>query len=594
MLGYLTNQHLKEEHGFVNEGEWLFIQKIKELLHKNSGVSYSYKIHNAYSILLELKEVIEDLQNKRTNGFILEEVRKEAVDILKKDIVMKKKRALYDMISGEIKQGLHPDKNNQSIPESEMATVNKIQMILNNMENAYSIMDYLRDALDCLKQAITDNKGEEVLQLTECVVSSIIATGRSLDSSYKTFTKFFENKRERKSFDECWRKWVGSILLIDAEYTCFFEISSKNADKIEQYTTAQEIRDLEVTQNWLEQIEVKDDAVYFKVEINAPANDRYSLIEKAFDVYRKEMGVVEFTTGDVNGLEDNILVYDKHFQKISLIKRSEYLTEVNYKPYNQYHRDIDRVVRKFLKNINNELDKNKLINAIVNSCNFEKEGKEYEFLLLWSSLESLFRSNQYQTAISAIKDTVPNILSHRYIYYRLFDFLKECKNIDFTYNYQGKELIIENSNNEKIELLYDLLRDENVNETFLRECKEKYELLYFRGKELQDILRNAQSIKQKIQRHKEVIGYQLQRMYRSRNRFVHHSIVDKNIDVLCKHIRVYMWEAIREMSYVANDRKIATLEELYSYFRMNYIMMQKSLINQNSQINIQQILKEFL
>lgn len=222
MLGYLTNQHLKEEHGFVNEGEWLFIQKIKELLHKNSGVSYSYKIHNAYSILLELKEVIEDLQNKRTNGFILEEVRKEAVDILKKDIVMKKKRALYDMISGEIKQGLHPDKNNQSIPESEMATVNKIQMILNNMENAYSIMDYLRDALDCLKQAITDNKGEEVLQLTECVVSSIIATGRSLDSSYKTFTKFFENKRERKSFDECWRKWVGSILLIDAEYTCFF------------------------------------------------------------------------------------------------------------------------------------------------------------------------------------------------------------------------------------------------------------------------------------------------------------------------------------------------------------------------------------
>ena len=59
MLGYLTNQYLKEEHGFVNEGEWLFIQKIKELLHKNSGVSYSYKIHNAYSILLELKEVIE-------------------------------------------------------------------------------------------------------------------------------------------------------------------------------------------------------------------------------------------------------------------------------------------------------------------------------------------------------------------------------------------------------------------------------------------------------------------------------------------------------------------------------------------------------
>ena len=111
---------------------------------------------------------------------------------------------------------------------------------------------------------------------------------------------------------------------------------------------------------------------------------------------------------------------------------------------------------------------------------------------------------------------------------------------------------------------------------------------------MKKILRNAQSIKQKIERHRVVVSYQLQRMYRSRNRFVHHSIVDKNIDALCKHIQVYLWEAIRELGYVSTDRKKATLEELYSYFRMNYIMMQKSLLNKNSQINIDQILKGYL
>ena len=66
VLSYLTNKYLKEQRGFQNEGEWLFVQKMKELLHRNSGVSYSYKIHNAYSILKELKAVIEDLQLKRT------------------------------------------------------------------------------------------------------------------------------------------------------------------------------------------------------------------------------------------------------------------------------------------------------------------------------------------------------------------------------------------------------------------------------------------------------------------------------------------------------------------------------------------------
>ena len=128
----------------------------------------------------------------------------------------------------------------------------------------------------------------------------------------------------------------------------------------------------------------------------------------------------------------------------------------------------------------------------------------------------------------------------------------------------------------------------------MQNCKNLYELLYYRGVELKNILKNAVSIKQKIERHRLVLGYQLQRMYRIRNKFVHHSIVDDNIEILCKHIRVYMWEAIREMSYVAVKRKINTLEELYAYFRMNHTMMLKMLINANSPIEINNILNGYL
>jgi len=107
-------------------------------------------------------------------------------------------------------------------------------------------------------------------------------------------------------------------------------------------------------------------------------------------------------------------------------------------------------------------------------------------------------------------------------------------------------------------------------------------------------LLNAVTIKQKIERHKTVISYQLQRMYRIRNKFVHHSIIDENIDVLCKHIRVYMWEAIREMSYIANKRKISSLEELYGYFRMNYIMMTKLYKTKNSTVDMKHLLNGYL
>ena len=105
MLSYLTNEFIKTNFQFNSVGQILFIQKIKELLNNNSGVSYSYKIHNAYSMLLELKSVIKDLEYGRTNGFILEEVRKEANEIVKKDLVMSaKQNALYGTVCDEIRK----------------------------------------------------------------------------------------------------------------------------------------------------------------------------------------------------------------------------------------------------------------------------------------------------------------------------------------------------------------------------------------------------------------------------------------------------------------------------------------------------------
>lgn len=69
--------------------------------------------------------------------------------------------------------------------------------------------------------------------------------------------RFFENKREQKTFDECWVQWVGSLVRIEAEYMCFFKIpEQKCADKIENKITAQEIKVLDLTQQLSEDIEL--------------------------------------------------------------------------------------------------------------------------------------------------------------------------------------------------------------------------------------------------------------------------------------------------------------------------------------------------
>lgn len=592
MLGYLKNTYLRNEKGFQNPGEILFIQKIKELLSNNSGISYSYKIHNLYSILLELRSVIEDYHYGRTNGFILEDVRKEAMEIAKNDLVMlTKQKALYEMMTEEIKKGLSIDKNNgYAVANSDMDKVNAMDSAIRNLENVYSRLDYLNDTLDLLKDAIQDNRGNDIILLTECVVSSNIIIKRSISSSYSSVAHFFE--RSGKSFEDCWNQWVSNMLRINAEYRCFFKVEDNYKEKVASLVSGVLVRERYPESEKLELIEANND--YYEVGINVPANDHYAQIEKAFSAYKEEMGIVEFATAKVNTLEDVALIYDVHFNRFIKLDRKEILVTPEYKPYNQYHKNIDRVVRSLTQNLLSDLDRNKLMNAIINTCNFEKEGKEYSFILLWSSLESLFRSNQYPTAITAIKDIVPNILAHRYIYYRLFDFLKDCHNIGIQYSYQGTEMVVENPSVEEIGLLFALLRDETEKDIFLQMCREAYELLYYRGMELEQILMNALTMKQKIERHRQVLSYQLQRMYRIRNKFVHHSMIDDNVDVLCKHMRVYMWEAIREMGYIADKRKIRSLEELYSYFRMNHAMMQKMIVNRNSPMELKYIVNGYL
>lgn len=592
MLGYLKNSYLTNEKGFQNPGEVLFIQKIKELLSNNSGISYSYKIHNLYSILLELKSVIEDYNYGRTNGFILEDVRKEAMEIAKNDLVMSKKQnALYEMMTEEIRRGLSIDKNNNyAIANSDMDKVSAMDSAIRNLENIYTRLDYLNDTLDLLKEAIQNNRGNDIILLTECVVSSNIILKRSISSSYLSVAHFFE--RSGKSFEDCWNQWVSSMLRINAEYKCFFLLKDDYQEKVLNVVSGAMVKDRYPNAEKIELIEMQ--SFYYEVGINVPANDQHAQIEKAFSAYKEEMGIVEFATAKVNTLEDVVIIYDVHFNRFIKLDRKEILVNSEYKPYNQYHKNIDRVVRSLTQRLESDLDRNKLVNAIINTCNFEKEGKEYSFILLWSSLESLFRSNQYPTAITAIKDIVPNILAHRYIYYRLFDFLKDCYNIGVQYSYQEVEMIVENPSAREIGLLFTLLRDETEKEIFLQICRNTYELLYYRGIELEQILMNAVTMKQKVERHRQVLGYQLQRMYRIRNKFVHHSMIDDNIDVLCKHMRVYMWEAIREMGYIADKRKIRSLEELYSYFRMNHTMMQKMIVNRNSPMEIQNIVNGYL
>lgn len=559
---------------------------MKELLHVHSGISYSFKIHNSYTILEELLNVIIDYERNKINGMTVEEVRKEAKKIITNDLVIKSKYPeLYEVIKEEVSGALKTT-NTQAIDPNSIAKMNSIKEIIKQLFHKFKPVDYLQTSLVLTKNAIDNSDGNKVVILCPIIVSASLMIGRTISGLYLSISNYFENKE--LSFDENWKRWSAILLIAESKYICYIPIDDKLSSSLEKKKTGRELKELYKESARLEYIE---EGLYYEIEVKAPASDLPAIYNKAYTIYRNELAIIEFATAKVERLEKTILAYDIHNKGIIKIEPKE--NEFVYKPYNQYHVNIEQAVKNFVSSLN-EQDYIKVIGTVTNVCNFERESNEYGFLLLWSSLEAMFRSNQFETAIGAIKNIIPTIITRRYIYYRLVDFIKDAQKAEVTYRFNYKDFIKKNPSDEDIETLYQLLQipDEYNNLAYL--CKQKYVLLYYKCYDLNNMVINAGAVSNVITHHKETLEFHLQRMYRVRNKFMHHAEIDKNIAALYKHLLVYTWECIREMAYVSETRGIKSLEEIYAYFRMNYGVSIKSLKDARNSVDFSKIKNGYL
>lgn len=586
MVRNYSNQYLLDNTCLNTECQMLFFQKMKELLHVHSGIIYSYKIHNSYTILEELLNVIIDYERNKINGMTVEEVRKEAKKIITNDLVIKSKYPeLYEVIKEEVSVALKTT-NAQAIDPNSIAKMNSIKEVIKQLFHKFKPVDYLQMSLVLTKNAIDNSNGNKVVILCPIIVSASLMIGRTISGLYLSVSNFFENKE--LSFDENWKRWSAILLIAESTYICYIPIDEKISGSLENKKIGRELKELYKESARLEYLE---EGLYYEVEVKAPASDLPSIYNRAYTIYRNELAIIEFATAKVERLEKTILAYDIHNKGIIKIEPKE--NEFVYKPYNQYHVNIEQAVKNFVSSLN-EQDYSKVIGTVTNVCNFERESNEYGFLLLWSSLEAMFRSNQFETAIGAIKNIIPTIITRRYIYYRLVDFIKDAQKAEVAYRFNNKDFIKKNPSDEDIETLYQLLQIQDEYNNLADLCKQKYVLLYYKCYDLKNMVINAGAVSNVTTHHKETLEFHLQRMYRVRNKFMHHAEIDKNIAALYKHLLVYTWECIREMEYVSETRGIKSLEEIYAYFRMNYGISIKYLKDARNPVDFSKIKNGYL
>ena len=173
MISYCNNEYLKDNTRMDSECQMLFYQKMKELLHMHSGISYSFKIHNSYTILKEFLDTVMDYERGKINGLIVEEIRKEAKILLADDLVLKSKYPeLFEAIKEEIGTGLAIDKNNQSIEVKSIPKMNMMKEAVKQLFRTFTPVDYFKNSIALTKAAIDDDDGEKVVRLCPVIVSS--------------------------------------------------------------------------------------------------------------------------------------------------------------------------------------------------------------------------------------------------------------------------------------------------------------------------------------------------------------------------------------------------------------------------------------
>ena len=267
---------------------------MKELLHVHSGISYSFKIHNSYTILEELLNVIIDYERNKINGMTVEEVRKEAKKIITNDLVIKSKYPeLYEVIKEEVSGALKTT-NTQAIDPNSIAKMNSIKEIIKQLFHKFKPVDYLQTSLVLTKNAIDNSDGNKVVILCPIIVSASLMIGRTISGLYLSISNYFENKE--LSFDENWKRWSAILLIAESKYICYIPIDDKLSSSLEKKKTGRELKELYKESARLEYIE---EGLYYEIEVKAPASDLPAIYNKAYTIYRNELAIIEFATESI-------------------------------------------------------------------------------------------------------------------------------------------------------------------------------------------------------------------------------------------------------------------------------------------------------
>lgn len=554
---YLLNiKHIDKKYVFV-------YQVWKELTYKKTLDTYQYRSMNSINSIQEVIGVIDDC----LNGFDhynnnINACKKEALSIIKSDEIIKKYfPILFNRLCAHLSSKTEDD--------------NSKRVLRRQLVYCYGIIqeDYLKFIFADLKEDIDNANNPAIIKKLNAIISVCVSAGWSEKALFSVIDTLNDSSNNEKKWDLFQRKLV-SLDKMNYIIIAPLRIQQKAGnidveDELKNYDILICSQEELLSKYKLEGLSEKNKYIVITQE----AYDFYSASNHALQQLANILNTFSFfniiepvTFNDYNWYVINQLNQNCKHLRIRDIYSTYNFLEGAHKYYN-----CTKSIFTSLEGESFDGVKNKL-RASFSYANMGKASYTQEEILFnyWVALESLCRSDAFESIISNIVETVPAALCHRYIYTLIRNFYEDCKRCEIDLSFSSFSLVEEENKHKIVAKMIEVFKSEDLFLELLLLCN-KNSLLVYRANEYRLLFSDLQYVCQKVENHYQHVSLQLQRLYRLRNKIAHSAYSqDGSLIRFIEHLESYLEELVAEIimrSFNSNQTEMPVVLEL---IRENY------------------------
>lgn len=548
--------------------EQFFVQRLIELLHRQTIDSYRLRVMNPYLILHELEDIYRAfLQGSVKNFETLDYCIREVVMLIDNDDVLEFKEIHKNYFAKELLLNIKKD----NARDCYFDVSNAIKLVFRENKN-YTI-NLISKLEYYIQNDVTSNDAiylslEKIDRLTSNLATELIRLGYSKSYLYRYFHKVFIFECVN-GFKQAFASISHLISTTSRDYKVWFKIVLPRFD----IRTLSTFNGWEIQRNIADLVNEKTPADIRKFVHPAPgrhlylgvsirALDHFSALAKAKQCLSENFDILQlaYHREEIRKI-DKALVIDLSNPDDLELQVLKYILDGKYPLGKEALPKLQTKVPEILNNTSISGETKQKIKSAVRYLRYGNESfeVEHQFINYWIGLEYLF-SNDRDSTFTRIKETLPALQVLLYTRRNMVDF--------FSMIQQPLRLFIwTHFDPNDIRCLLKIDTFEEIS----KQTMIDYPLISYRSWKLKNRLFEKDKRSSYLKNHQDTLEQHLVRIYRFRNEIVHEARHGSDNQTLASNLKYYLTftlSLIIDHFSRLQEAESATLEDFFALQRL--------------------------